>query len=530
VAINLTLGENGIMKRAQESRVAYSEKEAREKLELVLLDMQADKVTNNQYNQDEYLTNKLQEHGMRVEGNIVYVDGWQFSIDRDVPKIVASLGKGQLDRHVGIDAELERLLKEANMTLTVNDILNTPAIMKEVPGLIPQLSEADVTRQEVDGIITYTDNKGGITRTPSEHIYGILNAWKAFDNDLGTQALSKEYSAEGYYIDYEFAQEVYAMQIRYVFTNGSSYQGTRTIVIEGYDEESDKWNDVSQELTWIGVDATRKEDVGILDYSKPYKRYRLYVKSATASSSYGLGCSGLYSMQLYGVNKRTENEEEQKQLLLANSNIDKITLSQMTTNKEFIKELINKLSVQTVSNNQTLMENLPGLIPQLSEADVTRQEVDGIITYTDNKGGITRTPSEHTYGIYNAWKAFDNDLGTPALSKEYSAEGYYIDYEFAQEVYVMQINYIFTNGSSYDGKMTIFIQGYDEENDRWIDVSQELTWTGNGNTKKEDVEILDYSKPYKRYRLYVKSATASSSYGLGGSGLYSMQLYGKTAQ
>ena len=91
--LSLTIGENGIIKKATQSGVAYEEAKAREKLELVLLDMQAEKRTNSEYNKEEYLTKKIEEQGMTVNEDIVIVDGWKFSIDRDIPQIGESLGK-----------------------------------------------------------------------------------------------------------------------------------------------------------------------------------------------------------------------------------------------------------------------------------------------------------------------------------------------------------------------------------------------------------------------------------------------------
>lgn len=105
IVISLTIGENGIIRKAQESGIAYNEAEARQKLELVLLDMQADKVTNEEYNENEYLTNEIEKNGMEIDlsnPNIIRVNGWKFEIDRTIPEIVASIGKGQLNEQIEI--------------------------------------------------------------------------------------------------------------------------------------------------------------------------------------------------------------------------------------------------------------------------------------------------------------------------------------------------------------------------------------------------------------------------------------------
>ena len=57
----------------------------------------AEKRTNSDYNKEEYLTKKIEEQGMIVNEDIVIVDGWQFSINRDIPKIEESFGKIEIN-------------------------------------------------------------------------------------------------------------------------------------------------------------------------------------------------------------------------------------------------------------------------------------------------------------------------------------------------------------------------------------------------------------------------------------------------
>ena len=94
ITLNLTLGEHGIFKTARDASDEYSKQEAKERLELVLLDMQAEKITNSAYNENEYLTKKIEENDMKVDGNTVTVGKWKFEIDRSVPQIS---GNGQVD-------------------------------------------------------------------------------------------------------------------------------------------------------------------------------------------------------------------------------------------------------------------------------------------------------------------------------------------------------------------------------------------------------------------------------------------------
>ena len=78
VVISLTLGENGLFSTARYAVAKTEEESAREKLELLLVNMQAEKETNSNYN-NEYLTNKIEEQDMTIiDEDIVLVNGWMF--------------------------------------------------------------------------------------------------------------------------------------------------------------------------------------------------------------------------------------------------------------------------------------------------------------------------------------------------------------------------------------------------------------------------------------------------------------------
>ncbi len=102
ITISLTIEENGILNYAKEAKVKTEEEVAREKLELVLLDLQAKKYTDTTYNETTYIDTAIRENGMAVNGDVVFVDGWQFQLDRSVPKIGISLGRGELEEQIQI--------------------------------------------------------------------------------------------------------------------------------------------------------------------------------------------------------------------------------------------------------------------------------------------------------------------------------------------------------------------------------------------------------------------------------------------
>ena len=543
VTINLTLGENGIFNKAKYAEELLEKSAGKEILIVKIYDYQVSATTQNQtptlQGLKEYLKDdeKIEYIDLYVEEESTYAKvklkeyKYEYILNEklEILEEEKELEEPYL-KEVGINSELQALLDEANMQITLEDILNTPAIMDTIPGLIPTISETDVTRSEVDGIVTYTRSEGGIIRTNSDYNSNSVYPWNAFDGNINTKALSKIGKAADYYLEYEFVEEVYAMNIKFNFTNGSSYKGDRTLVVQAYDEEAQEYKDLGEELTWSGTSSTKKEDTQDLDYSKPHKKYRIYVKTATSNNSYGNELSGFYEIQLYGTDASKVNsnsEENLKKALLSSSSLSEITLSNMITNEDFTRRLVNTLSIDTVKKSETLINNLPSLIPIISETDVTRSEVDGIVTYTRSEGGIIRTNSDYNSNSVYPWNAFDGNINTKALSKIGKAADYYLEYEFVEEVYAMNIKFNFTNGSSYKGDRTLVVQAYDEEAQEYKDLGEELTWSGTSSTKKEDTQDLDYSKPHKKYRIYVKTATSNNSYGNELSGFYEIQLYGK---
>lgn len=103
VTISLILGNNGILRRAVESVEKNEEGKAREKLEIVLSSLMLDKNTVEGYN-NEYIDNELIKQEMIVIGDVVIVDDWGFEIDREIPRIITSIGKGLQNDNIKLTA------------------------------------------------------------------------------------------------------------------------------------------------------------------------------------------------------------------------------------------------------------------------------------------------------------------------------------------------------------------------------------------------------------------------------------------
>ena len=105
VSINLILGNNGVIEKAKGAKEINSEQSAKEKLELEIGNISIDKFSIETYN-EEYFDNYMQQKGFIVNGNIVLVNGWQFQVDKSVPKIVEGLGKGEEIQQIAVTTDV----------------------------------------------------------------------------------------------------------------------------------------------------------------------------------------------------------------------------------------------------------------------------------------------------------------------------------------------------------------------------------------------------------------------------------------
>ena len=145
VAISLSIGNNGLFKRAENAVEKSEEAEAREKLEMALANIVFDK--NITSVNDEYIDNELGKQEMVVIGNIVIVDDWKFEIDRSVPKIGIGLGKGSQNEQIQINSEVNLREDYVNATLKLKITYNEGNIKQIiVNGISKEVPEA------VDGV------------------------------------------------------------------------------------------------------------------------------------------------------------------------------------------------------------------------------------------------------------------------------------------------------------------------------------------------------------------------------------------
>ncbi len=95
ITLVYAVGDNSVFKQALEAKLEYQIAQAREKIEITFGHAQILKHTEPKYNQDDYLDNLMKNEisNIKIEDDIVIVDGFAFEIDRSVPKIGQYLGK-----------------------------------------------------------------------------------------------------------------------------------------------------------------------------------------------------------------------------------------------------------------------------------------------------------------------------------------------------------------------------------------------------------------------------------------------------
>lgn len=145
VSISLVFNQNGIINRAKQAKELSLEQNAIEKLELELKNLLIEKATTTNYN-DEFFNTYLTERGFVVNDNIVLVDGWQFQVDKSVPKIVESLGKGE---------EIQQITVTTDVTYAAD---YTKAILKVGITYEGNIEQIKINGEETE-IPIKTDNK-----------------------------------------------------------------------------------------------------------------------------------------------------------------------------------------------------------------------------------------------------------------------------------------------------------------------------------------------------------------------------------
>lgn len=239
ITINLVLADGGIFNKAEESKEAHEKGEAREKLELALADLQIDKHTESEYNENEYIDNRLAEGEMIATGDMVIVNEYQFLIDRTVPKIIDELGKGEFNESIQITANIG-YTDYTNATITVEIAY-----------------EEEIDTVTIDGIEATKTEDGKYTRTVNANkTYTIIA--KDTEGKLQIETLKVEEISED--LDIYTAEQLANFRNR--VNNGATYEGRTIRVMADIDLNPGKYIAVEDGTKEFTADAQTWEPIG----------------------------------------------------------------------------------------------------------------------------------------------------------------------------------------------------------------------------------------------------------------------------
>lgn len=126
VSIATLTGENGILGKGTKATEETKKATAKEILAITLLGAGQEKYTNSDYNQNEwldtYIKEQNKEHDINIDGDIVYIDGWGFEIDRSIPTIKEELGQNGKDTSIRIN--LKQAISVQNKKIKIEIIAN----------------------------------------------------------------------------------------------------------------------------------------------------------------------------------------------------------------------------------------------------------------------------------------------------------------------------------------------------------------------------------------------------------------------
>lgn len=141
VAINLSIGENGIFSKAKEARRQYEIADVREKIEIAMLDIESDQIVKNEEctvdTMVEELPNKINGITIEKEGNIAKgtYNGYNFTINENLKLYIegeslAVTARTEIKEYIGKDSNDKYAVKviltlEAEKAIAEVEIENT---------------------------------------------------------------------------------------------------------------------------------------------------------------------------------------------------------------------------------------------------------------------------------------------------------------------------------------------------------------------------------------------------------------------
>ncbi len=287
--------------------------------------MQIIKNADENYNENEYIDNYLKNKNMDIEGDIVNVDGWKFTIDREVLKIQENLLE-EIDTSIPYEGLGYKFIYDGSL----NEAGNTGANMCN-----------NITGGWTEKRTTYTYN--------GDNSY--YNGWLYTNNEIDLSAYSKLYAIRNVVGETDFSY-IYGSKTQYTLQGGNG----PNIVFYGKNNEGrnipENWKG------YIGIHSLHsKSNTYYYDYTKNY------VRNYTNASRY---------IDVYEIIAVKEDNWKNwiKIARLDNNEKNYNTLEEVINNKEILNKLFNNNEA-----NEYLLKCSGTLMVELLKKDIAFNEI-----------------------------------------------------------------------------------------------------------------------------------------------------------
>lgn len=333
ITISLTLGEHGILNVAKQAGVKTQEESAKEKLELVLMDLQAKKQIDETYNDTTYLDAEINKNGMTISEDIVTVNGFQFEIDRSELKI-----KNKVEEIIDTSIPYEGVGYKFIYDGSLNESGNTGANMCN-----------ELTGGWTEKRTTYTWNG-----TTDKYYRG----WLYTNNTINLSDYDKLY-AKSNVAGAEYFSYIYGSQIQYLPNN-----------IEGDFEDMSLFK--NETITGITIPENWQGYIGIFSLHSSvntwyYDYAQNYVRNYTESTRY---------IDVYEIIAMKEDDWKKwlKIAKISEAQENCNTLEEVLNNQEVLRQLFNNKEA-----NEYLLKCSGTLMIELLKEDEAFNQVPNIL-------------------------------------------------------------------------------------------------------------------------------------------------------
>ena len=178
-----TVIQSGLFGHAEKAISGYSMQETRVKLGTTLTGAMAEKYTNKNYNENDYLDKYIQDNlpGSKVVDNIVILDGWAFELDRSTPKIGQDLGREGEFMYPELNIEKGTLLEDKLSIPVIITASETEHGISKIEvylngKLVKEFDDCNGSKEEITRTFTATENGTYFVKVYSEiNITGYAN-------------------------------------------------------------------------------------------------------------------------------------------------------------------------------------------------------------------------------------------------------------------------------------------------------------------------------------------------------------------